>query len=131
MSSHTLRLMTVTALLSGMFAATIQAETRHVWRDNPNVPVSPYTNWTTAARVIQDAVDVAVDGDTVLVTNGVYDTGGKESNPLYALTNRVMIFAQNILLTSVNGPEQTIILGAGPVGDAAVRSLGHMQPAIV
>jgi uncharacterized repeat protein (TIGR03803 family) len=70
---------------------------------NSTNPAPPYTNWATAANVIQDAVDVAEPGDTILVTNGVYASGERDSN-------RVMV-DKPIAVQSVNGPEVTIIQG--------------------
>jgi len=83
----------------------------------------PYTNWTTAANNIQDAVDTASDGDTVWVTNGVYSSGGAVT-PGHALFNRVCA-TRPVTLQSVNGPEHTFIMGAeatdGGNGSDAVR----------
>ena len=45
--------------------------------------VSPYTNWATASRSIKRAVDIAADGDTVLIAEGLYQA------PETKLTNGV------------------------------------------
>lgn len=85
-------------------------------------PVPPYSTWATAATNIQDAINVAVLGDIVLVTNGVYLTGGKVVTG--GVTNRVVV-DRPITVTSVNGCSATVIQGAwDPVstnGPLAVR----------
>ena len=97
------------------------ATTRYVWTSSPS-PGPPYGDWATAAHKIQDAVDAATAGDTVLVTNGVYSTGGKAVLPL--MTNRVAI-DKAIKVLSTNGPNFTVIQGAqapgGGNGNGAIR----------
>lgn len=94
------------------------ADTHYVDLNNPS-PSAPYTSWATASTNIQEAVDATSAGDTVLVADGIYDTGGAMI-PGRASMNRVMI-AKDITVQSVNGPDATIIVGKGPLGDDAVR----------
>ncbi|HTR44031.1 MAG TPA: PKD domain-containing protein, partial [Pseudomonadales bacterium] len=102
----------IATLFLGLLVMPISAATLYVNVNNPH-PTPPYAGWSTAATNIQQAVDVANPGDTVLVTNGVYQAGGRPvSIPDFgpALTNRVIV-TNSILLRSVNGPAVTVIAG--------------------
>jgi len=77
----------------------------------------PFTNWAGAAVTIQAAIDVAESNDTILVSNGVYDVGSRfvdGADNRVALTNAVTV-------RSVNGPDVTVVVGRGLVGDTAIR----------
>ncbi len=93
--NNSLRLTVITLLLA---ASSLPAATLYVSLESTN-PTPPYTNWVTAATNIQDAVDAATSGDTVVVTNGSYLGGVVVTNPL--------------MLLSVNGPQFTVIYGGG------------------
>ena len=80
--------------------------------------IAPFTTWSTAATNIQAAIDLAEAGDTVLVNNGTYASGGVVFYG--SMTNRIAI-TKPITVRSVNGPQVTAIVGVGPFGDAAVR----------
>ncbi|MCX6926307.1 MAG: immunoglobulin domain-containing protein, partial [Verrucomicrobia bacterium] len=86
-------------------------------------PAPPYTNWTSAARVIQDAVDAASPGDEIVVTNGIYANGGRVVGT-NLLVNRVAV-DKPLTLRSVNGPQVTVIQGyqvpGTTNGDGAIR----------
>jgi hypothetical protein len=76
--------------------------------------VPPYVSWSTAAATIQDAVDAAtVAGAIVLVTNGIYASGGREAVGPFAQSESTRVNVDKPLsLRSVNGAANTLILGS-------------------
>jgi parallel beta-helix repeat protein len=71
-------------------------------------PAFPYNSWASAATNIQDAINAAVSGDQILVTNGVYQSGSFFAPD--GTTNRV-VAAKPVNIASVNGPTTTVIDG--------------------
>ena len=71
--------------------------------DSPD-PMLPYASWGTAATSIQDALEIAADGHTVWVTNGLY------------LLSTSLVVTNAVTLRSANGPDVTIVYGDGAVG---------------
>ncbi len=96
------------ACLWGSALLSLQGAVLYVDGHSPG-PASPYSSWGTAAATIQDALNAAADGDTILVTNGTYATGGAQGASTF---NRVVI-TNDISLRSMNGPAVTVIDGGG------------------
>ena len=111
-------------ILLASFISTNMAGTFYVDVNSTN-PTPPFTNWSTAAQTIQEAVDQTANGDTVIVADGVYRTGARRFPlPFSVLTNRVVV-TNSILLESVNGATVTYIEGyhniPGGNGTDAIR----------
>ena len=94
------------------------AATNYVWQSSPS-PASPYSSWATAAHNIQDAVDAATNGEIVIVAAGIYSNEVRVT-PDFTLSNRLVI-TKKITVKSEEGPDKTVIVGAGPNGSQAIR----------
>ena len=70
-----------------------------VYVDSGSPANGPGTGWSNAWHSIQDAVNIATNGDVVLVTNGVYRSGAQ-----IGVTNAITV-------TSVNGAAVTTVDG--------------------
>lgn len=103
-------LLRITFVLSMLPSYQASAATLYVSLANTN-PIPPYASWAGAAANIQDAVDVATNGDQIFVTNGIYRTGGRIVFNI--LSNRLVV-NKTITVQSVNGPEVTVIEGYQP-----------------
>ena len=88
-------------------AGSIGAAVRYVDVHSTS-PMPPYTSWATAAQVVQQAVDAAAAGDEIVVTNGIYATGGRVVHG--TMFNRVAV-DKPLTLRSANGPQFTVIQG--------------------
>ncbi len=102
-----LRFVALGSLVVSLVPSIAPAAT-HFVNANNTTPLAPYTTWSSAATIIQDAVDAANPGDLILVTNGTYSSGGRA---LYGnMTNRVVV-SKPVTLQSVNGSQWTSIQG--------------------
>ncbi len=81
-----------------LFSSSATADVHYVDLHCTN-PVPPFTDWSTAATSIQEAVNQAVESETVMVTNGTY-----------VLSSQILI-TNSISLLSVTGPTNTVIDG--------------------
>lgn len=106
-------LYTIVAVLALLIGSRAGAATLYVDLHNPTPP-NPYegfTNWTHAATNIQDAVDVAQDGDTILVRPGRY-TAATDAVFADDSTN-VLNITLPVVIRAVEGRGVTLIDGEG------------------
>lgn len=106
------------ALGSACLALAGSAATLFVDPASPT-PTPPYDSAATAAHSIQEAIDAAAGGDTILVAPGTFNAG---STSVDGQLTRVAI-NKAVLVASQQGAAVTIIQGAGPAGNTAIRGV--------
>ncbi|MBQ3290423.1 MAG: hypothetical protein IJH50_13560 [Kiritimatiellae bacterium] len=122
-----------TAVCLGSCMLTFAAFAANVYVDDDNFGKPGLTGATEslAFGTIQDAVEAASSGDTILVLPGVYDKGGKVFNNY---SNRVCVTRGGVKLTirSTGGKNVTRIVGAkDPNGDSAGVGPKAVRPILV
>jgi len=106
------------------FAGSALAAPHYVMPTN-GAAESPFETWAKAATNIQDAVNVATNGETVWVSNGTYYCQGVYTS-IYSywgniITNTAMVMITNsITVQGVNGYSNTIVDGNYPLWTTAV-----------
>lgn len=96
------------ALIVILSSLPLRAAVLYVDANSTNL-IPPFADWSTAAANIQAAVDAATNGDLILVTNGVYNSGGWSTpNDIFNLQSQVAVDKQ-VTVQSVNGPAFTTI----------------------
>jgi len=99
-----------TILLIILLAQGAFGTIRYVSKNVDSTP--PYTSWETASDSIQKCINICVDGDTVIVGNGVY----KET---LIITKAVTIIGSSM--------DSTIIDGSGLIGNLISFVTIHLQ----
>ncbi len=92
---------------------------------------APGTNWAAPKATIQAAIDAAAPGALVMVSNGLYATGGRSNFPVFCQLRSRLVIDRPIEVRSVHGPAHTIIAGQGPAGSSAVRGVFICDGAIL
>ena len=91
----------------------------HYVAQNGQSAYPPYATWETAATNIQQAADIAIAGDTVIVSDGVYQTG-TTSAPIGTGSQCRLIADKPITIESLNGLYVTEIRGGNEIRGAYI-----------